>query len=53
MHKLTSSWIISYVRSIVLTNVKIIYIKYENFNPEKWPFFLNGPSHDYFSEALL
>ena len=35
MHKLTSSWIISYVRRNVLTKVKIIYIKYRNFSPKK------------------
>ena len=43
MHKLTLSWIISYVRCVVLTKVKIIYIKYRNFSRKKkiW-IFLGG-----------
>ena len=35
MHMLTSSQVISYVRQIVLTKVKIFYIKYKNFIPKK------------------
>ena len=35
MHKLISSWIISYLRWTVLTKVKIIYIKYRNLSPKK------------------
>ena len=42
MHKLTSSLIIPYVRLIILTKVKIIYVKYRNFSPKKKIWILLG-----------